>query len=142
MKGWDPVETRRRRRRIDVLQTSKRRRVSTEENAWLDYQILLRIFCQCTKKNVWMWGAGFPYPFSKIEKSALILGKNFLIVVIYGLNFSFKMQFLRVSRRKNRRFFPAWPFFFVLYMIDYQRALIPRKSSALKNSWFRAWIFI
>ena len=31
--------------------------------------------------------------FQKLEKSTLILGKNALIVVIYGLHFSFKMQF-------------------------------------------------
>ena len=36
-----------------------------------------------------------------MEKSVLILGKNALIWVIHGLNFSFKMEFLRVSRRKN-----------------------------------------
>ena len=42
-------------------------------------------------------------------------------MVIYGLNFSFKMQFLRVSRNKTGNFF------LVLYMIIYQSALIPRK---------------
>ena len=31
-----------------------------------------------------------PCPFSEIEKSALVLGKNILILDIYGLNFSFK----------------------------------------------------
>ena len=51
-------------------------------------------------------------------------GKNALIVAIYGLNFSFKMQFLRVSRRKNRRFFPAGSSFLLLYMIVYQSVLI------------------
>ena len=59
-------------------------------------------------------GGGLPSPFSEIGKSALILGKNTLIVVIYGLNFSFKVQFLGVSRRKNWRFFPAGPLFFVV----------------------------
>ena len=33
----------------------------------------------------------------------------------------------RVSKRKNRRFFPAGPFFFVLQMFVYRSALIPRK---------------
>ena len=42
-----------------------------------------------------------PALFRNLEKSALILGKNALITVIYGLNFSFKMQLLRVSGRKN-----------------------------------------
>ena len=45
-----------------------------------------------------------PALFQKYEKSALILGKNVLILVIYGLNFSFKMQFLRVSRNKTGDF--------------------------------------
>ena len=42
-----------------------------------------------------------PALFRNLEKIALILGKNALITVIYGLNFSFKMQLLRVSGRKN-----------------------------------------
>ena len=75
-----------------------------------------------------------PALFQELEESTLILGKNALIVVIYGLNFLFKMQFLRVSRRKNRRFFPAGPFFLVLYMIVYQSALIPRKLPCPKKS--------
>ena len=45
--------------------------------------------------------------FQKLEKSAPIFGKNVVIVVIYGLNLSFKMQFLSISRRKNRRSFSA-----------------------------------
>ena len=45
-----------------------------------------------------------PALFQKLEKKALILGKNALNVVFYGLNFSFKMQFLRVSRNKTRDF--------------------------------------
>ena len=60
-------------------------------------------------------------PFSKIGKSALILVKNTLIVVIYGLNFSFKIQL-----RKSRRFFLVGPFF-VWYMIVYKSILISRK---------------
>ena len=39
------------------------------------------------------------------------------------------MQFLRISTRKNLRVFTARPSFFVLYMIVYQSALIPRKLS-------------
>ena len=53
------------------------------------------------------------------------------------------MQFLRVSRRKNRRFFPAENFFFVLYMIIYQRALIPSKlpcPKKLVTPWF--WLLL
>ena len=74
-----------------------------------------------------------PALFLKLEKSALIFWENALIVVIYVLNFSFKMQFLRVSRRKNRRFFPAETFFLVLYMIAYQSALISRKLPCPKK---------
>ena len=40
--------------------------------------------------NVRGEGGGLPHLFQKFEKSALILGENALIVVIYGLNFSFK----------------------------------------------------
>ena len=72
-------------------------------------------------------GGGLPCPFSKIGKKCLNFGKNALIKVICWLFFSFKMQFLRVSRRKNRIFFPAGPFFLVLCMIFYESALIPRK---------------
>ena len=78
-------------------------------------------------------GGGLPCPFLKIEKKCPNFGKNAQIVVIYGLNLSFKMQFLRVSRRKNRRFFPAGPFFLVLYMSVYQSALIPRKLPCPKK---------
>ena len=42
--------------------------------------------------------------FQKLEKSALILGKNALILVIYGLNLWIKMKFLRVSRKKPEIF--------------------------------------
>ena len=73
------------------------------------------------------WGEVSPALVKKLDKSALIWRKNALIVVIYGLNFSFKMQFLIVSRRKSQEFFPMAPFFFVLYMIAYQSALIPRR---------------
>ena len=37
------------------------------------------------------------------------------------------MQFLIVPGRKSQEFFPTAPFLFVLYMIAYQSALIPRK---------------
>ena len=36
-------------------------------------------------------GGAFPCPFSKIEKSALILQKKALIVSIFSLNILFKM---------------------------------------------------
>ena len=45
-----------------------------------------------------------PTLFQKLKKSVLILGKNALIEDIYGLNFAFKMQFLRVPRNKTGDF--------------------------------------
>ena len=42
--------------------------------------------------------------------------KNALTAVIYGLNFSFKMQFSRAFRRRNQRFFRAGSFFLASYM--------------------------
>ena len=43
------------------------------------------------------------------------------------------MQFLIVSRRKSQEFFSTASFFFVLYMIAYQSALIPRKLLCSKK---------
>lgn len=43
-------------------------------------------------------GKSFPLLFSKLEKNFPDLGKNVLVVFIYGLTFSFKMRKLRVSR--------------------------------------------
>ena len=54
-------------------------------------------------------------------------------MVIYELNFSIKIQLLRVSRRKSGNFFPAGPFLLVLYMTVYQSALILRKLPCPKN---------
>ena len=86
-------------------------------------------------------GGGLPCPFSKIgKKNILFLEKITLIVVIYGLNFSFKIQFLRASRRKNRRFLPAGPFFLELHMIVHQSTVILENSTALKKSWLRGCI--
>ena len=63
----------------------------------------------------------------KLSKSALIWRKNALIVVICWLNFSFKMQFLIVSKRKSQEFISMVLFFFLMYMIAYQNVLIPRR---------------
>ena len=60
------------------------------------------------------WGKGVEVSLAfywKLEKRALILEKNVLIVVIYGLSFSFQVQFLRVSNGKKPEIFPAGPFF-------------------------------
>ena len=59
---------------------------------------------------------GLPCPFSKIGKKCPNFGENALIVVICGENFSFKMEFLTVSRQKDisrqeiRWFFPCGAF--------------------------------
>ena len=45
-----------------------------------------------------------PALFQKLGKISLTLGKNTLITVIRVLNFSFKVQFKRVSRKKTWRF--------------------------------------
>ena len=69
--------------------------------------------------------------FRKSEKSALIFGKNVSIVVIYGLNFSYKVQFLSIYNfiiffsifhEKKPEIFPCEAFLF--FVVD-----------ALKNSW-------
>ena len=80
------------------------------------FMIIRTILCECVTKGG--GEGGLPCPFSEIKKSALILGKT-LTVVIYRLNFLFKGQFLRVSRKKPRRLFPAGLLFFVLWMIVY-----------------------
>ena len=82
-----------------------------------------------------------PALFQKLKKSALILGKNALIVVIYGLNFSFKMQFLRVSRTKNGDFSLRGNFFFFscCSWLFIKVSRFQENSHALKNSWWRAW---
>ena len=72
-----------------------------------------------------------PALFWKLEKIALILGNNALIAVIYGLNFSFKVQFLKGSRSKKN--FLARPSFFLLYMIIYRSVRISRKQLSPKK---------
>ena len=78
-------------------------------------------------------GGGLPCPFSKIGKKCPNFVEKCPDCGHRRLSFSFKMQFLRVSRRKNRRFFPAGPFSLVLYTIVYQSALIPRKLPCPKK---------
>ena len=68
-----------------------------------------------------------PTLFRKLEIGVLIWGKNVLIVAIHGLNFSFKMLFLRVSRRENSKF-SLWSFSSLCYRCNiYRTAIIPRK---------------
>ena len=76
---------------------------------------------------------GLPCSFSKIGKKCSNLEKNSVIVAIYGYNFSFKMRYLSVSRRKTHNFFPAEPFFLVLQVNVYHSALIRRKLPCPKK---------
>ena len=69
----------------------------------------------------------------KLEKSVLIREKNVLVVVTYGLNVSFKMQFLRASRRKkNADSFPRSSCSCWRGRKVYQKALIPQKRPCSK----------
>ena len=63
----------------------------------------------------------------KLEKSVLILRKSVLILVIFGLNFSFKMQFLSLPRRKNLKFFLFGLSSFSFWWKVFQSAIIQRK---------------
>ena len=53
---------------------------------------------------------GLPCPFSKNGKCVLISGEKCPDYGHIWVNFSFKMQFLRVSRQKDHRFFPCGAF--------------------------------
>ena len=81
------------------------------------HENIILIMAHCSKYFkyfLFIRGGGLPSPFSKIGKTCPNFGKNALIVAIFGLNFSFKMQYLRVFSRKNRISFPVGPFFLVL----------------------------
>ena len=98
-----------------------------------------------------------PLRFSKIGNKWPNFGRECSDCDIYGLNFLFQMQFLRVFRRKKADIFPWGSFFLVFYTIAYRSALIPRKLSCPKIflvthiyftveafqalSFFRGWIF-
>ena len=72
--------------------------------------------------------------FQELEKSVLIFGKNAQTVINYGLNSSFKMQFLIKSfQEKKPLIFLCGAFFSRLFMIVYQSALIPRKLPCPKK---------
>ena len=45
-----------------------------------------------------------PAFFQKLGKNTQVFGKNALIVVIYGLNFSLNVQYLSASREKTGYF--------------------------------------
>ena len=54
--------------------------------------------------------------FSKIGKKCPNFAKKCPSYINYVLNFSFKILFLRISKRKNPKFFPTRPFFLMLLM--------------------------
>ena len=61
-------------------------------------------------RHVTRRGGDLPCPSSKIGKKCPDLWKKIPDCGHLWVKFSFKMQFLRVSRRKNRRFFPCGTF--------------------------------
>ena len=84
-------------------------------------------------------GGGLLCPFLKIEKKYPdFLGKNALIVYIYGLNFSFKMLFDILE--KNSEIFPCGAFLF--WAVDemfIEVHLFQETSLSLKNSKIHTW---
>ena len=77
---------------------------------------------------VWGRGAGVSLAlFKNWKKSVLIWRKKYP-----DLNFSFKVKFLRVSRRKNRRIFPYGVFLSRVVGV-HQSVLIPRKLNGPKR---------
>ena len=67
-------------------------------------------------------GRGLFFTFLKIGRKCV------LILVIYGLNFLFKMQFLTFSRTKNPKSFPGQPFVLVLLMKSLSKCHNSKKS--------------
>ena len=121
--------------------------LESESITWLvllcssTYPFGLWIYCGSRRVTRGGRGGVSPTLFQKLGKSALILGKNALIVVIYGLNFSIKMQFLRVSRKKTEDFSLQGKISFSCCTLLFIK--VPKfqeNSPALKNSWLRAWV--
>ena len=67
-------------------------------------------------------GRSLSSTFLKIGRKCSFLGKKVLILIIYRINFSFKMQFLSFSWRKSQKIFPVLPFIFLFFC-----PLTPRK---------------
>ena len=92
-----------------VMETLKRSIISFNIANLVNKGILYFLYYERVTKG--RRGRDLSCTFMKIERKCSCFGK---ILVIYGLNFSFKMQFLSFSCRKNPKFFPAWPFVLVL----------------------------
>ena len=58
----------------------------------------------------WRRGRSLSCTFLKIGRKWPVLRKRVLNLVIFGLNVSFKMQFVSLFSRKIPKFLPAWPF--------------------------------
>ena len=67
--------------------------------------------------------------FKNLKRAPSFLEKNTMIVANYGLNFSFKIQFLTVSRRKKPNIFFVGPFFLVLYMKCLSQSFNSKKTT-------------
>ena len=97
------------------------------------FKLVIYIWKYCRRVTRWGRGRGLPCPFSKIGKKCPNLGKNTLIAVFYRSNFSFKMQFLRVSRQKHRWLFPCRAFLSCVVGESLWRCLFPRKLPCPKK---------
>ena len=71
--------------------------------------------------------------FFLIEKKCPNFGKKCPDCDCLWVKFFIYNEFLRVFRRKSRRFFPVGPFLLALQMIIYQCALISKKSPCPKK---------
>ena len=98
---------------LDALQGSEYFFEVFDDDYFMNLEVTRKKY---TFRRVTRGGEGVVSPilFPKLEKCALILKENVLIVAIYGLNFSSKMLFLRVSKRKSPQFVPVGSFLFVL----------------------------
>ena len=76
-----------------------------------------------------------PALFQKLGKSALILRKNALIAVIPGLNFLFKVQFLKIPGEKTRDFYLWGLSFSCCRWLFIEVPKFQENSPALENSW-------
>ena len=89
------------------------------------------LYLKCIVRHETRWGEVSPALFQK--ESALILGKMSCFMVIYGLNFLFKVQFVRVSRRK-KEIFPSGVFLFSVVDDCLSKYPYSKKTSFLENS--------
>ena len=131
---------------MKIVSTSNRCHAFDADGPLIIDEILTNFWCEMlmansgTKLERGGRGKVSPVLFQKLEKSALICGKKCPDCGHLWVTFSFKMQFLRVSRRKKPNIFSLrglsflccrWTF---IEMPEFQENFL-----ALKNSWLRAW---